>query len=579
MKCNFCLVFIVLFCASCHVKKNITAHYNAKLVQHQDERITKETEFKLFFDVEKKRLLSDKKTSLIAYQEFVAKYPNNATARYNLAKLLFDNNNQTNALVNAKKASYIDPKNETFRSFYATMLLYNDQLELANLQFDSLLIEKPNDEEYLFKKAMIYLQNDDMEKAVECFDKLEKIVGLDEELMLQKKNILFRNGKINEAELEVKKLIKAFPESPKYTLMLIDMKLQNKQVNSADSLYHQIEKNYPNDAMAQIALLQYYFKSKKIEKQNDALNRILRNQNIDEKNKLSILLPILKSIDKDSIKQKKTFLNNVKLVVAEMPTNIEAQSLYANLLYYAGETNLSHQAYEKVLQLDSSKIESWTQLLSVRFEMKAYESLIDLGKKGTLHFPKNGIMYFYQGMAEMQVQKTNEATFSLEKAKKNTQYNAEIQTQIHASLGEAYNQLKQFEKSDSNFKKALQFSPDDAYILNNYAYYLSLRKVRLEEAEKMSKYSLILLPNSKSFLDTYGWILFQQGKYADAKLYIEKAIVFGGETDGALFEHLGDIYFKLNETSKAIEAWKKANTLGEINEELLKKIKYERLPE
>lgn len=54
----------------------------------------------------------------------------------------------------------------------------------------------------------------------------------------------------------------------------------------------------------------------------------------------------------------------------------------------------------------------------------------------------------------------------------------------------------------------------------------------------MSKKSLVLQPDSKSFLDTYGWILFQQGKYAEAKTYIEKAIKAGGEEDGTLFEHL-----------------------------------------
>jgi tetratricopeptide (TPR) repeat protein len=80
------------------------------------------------------------------------------------------------------------------------------------------------------------------------------------------------------------------------------------------------------------------------------------------------------------------------------------------------------------------------------------------------------------------------------------------------------------------------------------------------------------MPNSKSFLDTYGWILYQQGNYTEAKIYIEKAIAAAGDDDGTLLEHLGDVYFKLNETEKAIEYWKKAKSKGEDNPLLLKKI-------
>ena len=121
-------------------------------------------------------------------------------------------------------------------------------------------------------------------------------------------------------------------------------------------------------------------------------------------------------------------------------------------------------------------------------------------------------------------------------------------------------------------EKALKILPDDATTLNNYAYYLSLRKNKLDKAEKMSKKSLQLQPDSKSFLDTYGWILYQQGKYTEAKDYIEKAIKAGGQEDGTLYEHLGDIYYKLNEVDKAKENWKKAKEKGEDSPLLNKKM-------
>ena len=136
-------------------------------------------------------------------------------------------------------------------------------------------------------------------------------------------------------------------------------------------------------------------------------------------------------------------------------------------------------------------------------------------------------------------------------------------------LGDAFNSLKNYKKADDSFDAALKIR-EDATTLNNYAYYLSVRNERLSDALKMSGRSLKLRPDTKTFLDTYGWILFKQGKYGKAKEYVEKAIE--GEGDADVFEHLGDIHFKLNNASKALEYWQKAKKIGIGSGKLDKKI-------
>ena len=73
------------------------------------------------------------------------------------------------------------------------------------------------------------------------------------------------------------------------------------------------------------------------------------------------------------------------------------------------------------------------------------------------------------------------------------------------------------------YDKALRLDPENAYVLNNYSYYLSLRKQNLEKAKQMSAYANKLEPNNDSFLDTYAWIMFQLGDYNAAKEAQEKA--------------------------------------------------------
>lgn len=73
-------------------------------------------------------------------------------------------------------------------------------------------------------------------------------------------------------------------------------------------------------------------------------------------------------------------------------------------------------------------------------------------------------------------------------------------------------------------------------------------------------------------MDTYAWILFQSDKFNLAKEWLEKAIKTGGEKNGIILEHYGDVLFKLNEVEKALEYWKKSKASGRSSEKIDKKI-------
>ena len=57
---------------------------------------------------------------------------------------------------------------------------------------------------------------------------------------------------------------------------------------------------------------------------------------------------------------------------------------------------------------------------------------------------------------------------------------------VNNMLGDAYNATKAYDKSDKAYDEALALNPDNNAALNNYSYYLALRKTNLEKAEKMS---------------------------------------------------------------------------------------------
>ena len=75
-------------------------------------------------------------------------------------------------------------------------------------------------------------------------------------------------------------------------------------------------------------------------------------------------------------------------------------------------------------------------------------------------------------------------------------------------------------------------------------------------------------PDEPAYLDTFGWVLYQLKDYANAKKYIEKALV--KSKDATIVEHYGDVLFQLGEKDNAFAQWEKAKK-GEGYSDLLDK--------
>ena len=116
-------------------------------------------------------------------------------------------------------------------------------------------------------------------------------------------------------------------------------------------------------------------------------------------------------------------------------------------------------------------------------------------------------------------------------------------------------------------------------MLNNYSYYLSLRKHKLEKAKEMSFKSNNIEPKNGTYQDTYAWILYQMGNFKEAEEWILKSLNNGSEKSPVVVEHYGDILYMLENLKGAIDQWEKAKTLGGEAERLNKKIVEETLYE
>jgi Tfp pilus assembly protein PilF len=182
------------------------------------------------------------------------------------------------------------------------------------------------------------------------------------------------------------------------------------------------------------------------------------------------------------------------------------------------------------------------------------------------------VPFFLGGVALLQGKQHDKSIELLRAGAKVVYGNTQLEAQFYASLGDAYNAISKHEESDLSYDRSLRLNPDNALVLNNYSYYLSLRKANLEKAEEMSRKSLRLEPQNPSYLDTYGWILYQLGKYTDAKKYMNDAIAATQGENGTLLEHMGDILYKLGEKEQALKLWLRAKAAGATSDFIDRKI-------
>ncbi len=183
------------------------------------------------------------------------------------------------------------------------------------------------------------------------------------------------------------------------------------------------------------------------------------------------------------------------------------------------------------------------------------------------NFKENPEMYYYLGTTLVQQQKHSEAIDYFEQAVKLEPENV----QSILALSGAYDELLLHHKSEPLYQKMIKLNPNSPIILNNYAYHLSVRGIRLDEALEMVKRALEADPDNSPYLDTAGWIYYQKGDYEKAKKFIEKSLEIRPDSPEVL-EHLGDVYEKMGEPETAQLYWKKSLELDGNRKHLLEKL-------
>ncbi len=475
-----------------------------------------------------------------------------------------------------KEASAQYETNKWYLVLKADVLAYLGAYDDAAKTFAKLIEDHPNEVDYYFDWAYVLSRKGDFKGAIDVYNKAEAIIGVDENLILQRQRLYLEAGMITEAAAELQKLIDSNPKDLRYYQMLAELYQATEQPDKAIDIYKAMLVTDPENAFALLNMAEIYrFKGDR-ENYLKFLKEAFKNPDLNIDSKIRVIYPYLLETS-DKPKTEEAF-SLAQIVIEAHPNEAKAHAIYGDLLYQDEQSEPALVQYKQALQLDNSVYQVWQQAFFILSELQRYEELEKTTTDALELFPSQPIIYFFNGVANNQLHAYEKAVEILNIGKVLVIDNVPLKVQFYSSLGDAYNNLQKFADSDKAFEEALKLNARNTYVLNNYSYYLSLRGVELEKAKKMAALATSIEPDNASFQDTYAWVLYRAGEYAEARKWMEKALG-ASEESGVLLEHYGDILYKLGETGKALEYWQKALGKEDTSEMLPKKIADKKLYE
>ncbi|MGY6561394.1 MAG: tetratricopeptide repeat protein [Luteibaculaceae bacterium] len=524
-----------------------------------------------FFTALRERAIGNMDGARDNFEKTLAIDPNNSTALYERARIADSRKEYFYALSLMEKAYKIEPNNFWINIFYADALAKVGQNKRAIAIYEKLAQTEDERIEFFFDWASLLAQEKKYKDAIKVLDKLEQRFGISEPLVMLKQQIYFTKGDNNAAINELVKLSDAFPDEIQYLGMLAELYSENKQPDKSKEYYDKILALDPNNGMVYIAKAEEARKAGDVDLFFSSLESAFRSGSIDLDTKIKILINLY-SITESFKQDTHRVFPLLSALDSLYPKDPKTHSVIGDYLVRERKLEEARDRFRKALELDRSKEVIWGEVLLLNYQIGDFEGLVTDGKKAVTLFPTYPQFYFFYALGLFEQKDYEQAAEMLESGVDLVMSNKDLEVEFYSLLGTTYNKLERHTDSDKAYEKALKINPEDATVLNNYAYYLSLRRQELERAKEMSERSLKIRPNEASFLDTYGWIMFKMGNYNDALHFLLRAVEVDPNPSAEVLEHVGDTYIKLGNVEDAVKYWKMAKEKDDASPNIKEKI-------
>lgn len=548
------------------------------VTQELDEKSQLEFDYS-FLEGVRSKITGDYQAAIGWYDNCLKINPESPVVKYEIASILMANEDYNGALQLAREAVAGNPDNMWYKVLLASILQKKSMVEEACNVYADILAKYPEKEEFYLIEAGLYTSVEKWQKAIDVYDRYESQNGITEPVSIEKIKLYTKLNDVRNASSELGKLIKKFPDKNEYLSLLAELYFNYNQDKKGLQILDRLLKMDPDNGFVHFYFADYYREKKMTDEMEKHMKGALLSDKIDNGYKIQYILKLI--LNPDTISVTDIQLNGyMDLLMNKYSDDLSVRALHSDFLKKDNKLVEARDELEFILSKDKNNYLIWEELLLLCNELSDTNRLYSIGKEAVKYFPEQPLPYALSGISLMMQKNFKEALPYFEKGIELTDGRIELKAQFYSYLADCYYNLDSVQKAFDMFDKVLIINPNDPLVLNNYAYYLSLRNEKLDLAEKMSSKAIMLEPNNPTYIDTYAWVLYMRGEYSQARYYMKSAIEKTKEPSGVLYEHYGDILYRSGETDEAVKMWKKAMEIGgEVTGELKKKIEDKNMPE
>ena len=472
------------------------------------------------------------------------------------------------AVESAKRAYLSDTTNRYYLEDYGSALIESAEYENATPIFEK-IVQKSTDPNHYRILALLLGQKGKMTEALAVLDTADVRFGRIPALGKMRQFYLMKMGQTLAAEADALKDVREAPYLAENHITLAKIYAASKR----DSLaLVSFQRAIAVDSLAVepwLELCEFYGDRGELGSYLSAVLNLFKNEKFPLKYKLEEWKRLAEN-ENDYRKFYNLYDNLIKQLYILHPENREVADEYIIHLISSGETKEALRLCKRFLDPNAPKIEDFSRIIQVENHLARPDSVDHYAKLALKAFPKNldliqlrsNIAYMnkdYDGAIEL----LNEA---LKVTKNDT-----LRSEIWGGIGDIEHNRKRVKQAYKAYDKALRLYGDNASVLNNYAYFLSLEKRDLERALKMATRANEVSANNATFLDTKAWVLYTLGRYAEAKKVMQLALSLNRSKSYEYMLHYGDILHALGEEFMAKTYWRKALELGADAKEVEKR--------
>lgn len=495
--------------------------------------------------------------------------PENDAAHFYIGLAQFCLNDVENAEAELREAVRLDSTNFWYRFRLAMVYSAAGKEELTLSIFEDLVRDFPKKYDLYYSMADLYQRQGRQEKALETIEQIETVFGSSDMTALAKFDLLRKLGREEEGYEYLEDFNRKY-SSVQVLSILGDRQLSMYNDSLALALYNEALEMEPSYAPALLGKAETFRIARNYDSYFGALYSFMENDDIEADAKCSYLNALIRSMDQYFFKSFGRQVDSlVSICTGKYPKDSTVLTTAGTYYYVKGDNARARECFR-------TNVENWPRSLSAAasyIEILMYshdwDALVSEAEKAAAKFPGEPAFWEYASLGEFNRGNYAQVVSICEKVLSMVPEDSATVLNAYTTMGDMYYKLGEKKKAFKSYDRALDVNPDYVPVLNNYAYFLSEEKKQLKKAYAMSKRAVELEPHNSTYLDTFGWILYLQGKALEAKPFFKNAVMlYGGKESPVILDHYAEVLFALKEYDLAFLYWNQAKAInnGEIED-------------